>query len=156
MSSQLLIGQTSIALEAWSRLLRGHAALRRSLSASLQAEHGLSINECEALLVLSRAEDGHTRRVDLAERLQLTASGVTRLLAGLERAGLVEKATCSRDARVTYAVLTDAGRTKLEEASGPHQAAIEALFQERYTAEELETLTELLDRLPVAPTACDA
>ena len=156
MSRQLLIGQTSTALEAWTRLLRGHAALRRSLSASLQAEHGLSINECEALLVLSRAENGHTRRVDLAERLQLTASGVTRLLAGLERAGLVEKATCSRDARVTYAVLTDAGRAKLEEASGPHQAAIEALFQERYTGEELETLTELLDRLPVAPTACDA
>src|SRR5438132_8939157 len=156
MSRQLLIGQESTALEAWARLLRGHAALRRSLSASLEEEHGLGINEFEALLLLSRAEDALLRRVDLAERLQLTASGVTRLLAGLERAGLVEKATCSRDARVTYAVLTEAGRAKLEEASGPHQAAIEALFQERYTAEELETLTELLDRLPVAPTACDA
>ena len=156
MSRQLLIGQTSTALEAWTRLLRGHAALRRSLSASLQAEHGLSINECEALLVLSRAENGHTRRVDLAERLQLTASGVTRLLAGLERAGLVEKATCSRDARVTYARLTEAGEAKFREASVPHATAIEALFEERYTSEELETLAELLGRLPGAPVACDA
>ena len=101
MSRQLLIGQESKALEAWVRLLRGHAALRRSLSASLQEEHGLGINEFEALLLLSRAEDAHLRRVDLAERLQLTPSGVTRLLAGLEGAGLVEKATCSSDARVT-------------------------------------------------------
>jgi DNA-binding MarR family transcriptional regulator len=156
MSSQLLIGQESRALEAWVRLLRGHTALRRSLNASLQEQHGLGINEFEALLLLSRAENGLLRRVDMAERLQLTPSGVTRLLAGLERAGLVDKATCSSDARVTYAVLTAAGKVKLREASAPHTAAIEALFEERYTSEELETLAELLGRLPGAPIACDA
>src|SRR5919108_1327523 len=112
MSTQLLTDQASPALAAWVRLLRGHAAARRSLSAQLQGTHGLTVNDYEALLVLARAEGNQTRRVDLAEALQLTASGVTRLLDGLEKHGLVEKATCSSDARVTYAVLTATGRSK--------------------------------------------
>jgi DNA-binding MarR family transcriptional regulator len=78
---------------------------------------------------------------------------VTRLLGGLERNGLVERATCSADGRVTYAALTAAGRRKLEEASCSHVAAIRALFEERYTDEELSTLTELLSRLPGAAVA---
>ena len=110
------------------RLLRGHAAMRRSLSTELQADHGLTVNDYEALLLLSRAEDGQLRRVDLADGLQLTPSGVTRLLDGLEEQGLVCKATCDSDARVTYAVVTEAGLKKLREASSSHIAAISALF----------------------------
>ena len=82
--------------------------------------------------------------------LQLTASGVTRLLDGLECARLVEKAQCESDARVTYAVLTDAGRTKLKDASCSHVAAIHELFAGRYTEAEIETLADLLGRLPGA------
>ena len=84
MSTQLLTTQESLALGAWVRLLRGHAAARRSLSTELQTGHGLTVNDYEALLLLSRAEANCMRRVDLAEGLQLTASGVTRLLDGLE------------------------------------------------------------------------
>jgi DNA-binding MarR family transcriptional regulator len=131
-------------------MLRGGAALRRALSAKLQSEHGLSINDYEALLVLSRAEDGRLRRVDLAASLVLTASGVTRMLDGLQAAGLVEKASCSSDARVTYAVLTAKGRSALECAAADHTAAVAELFEERYSAEELETLAALLARLPEA------
>lgn len=130
-------------------LLRGHAVARRGLDAQLQAVHGLSVNDYEALLLLANAEDGHLRRVDLAEGLQLTASGVTRLLDGLEAAGYVEKALCSRDARVTYAVLTDAGRARLEAASCSHVASVRALFEDRFSDDELVTLAELLGRLPV-------
>jgi DNA-binding MarR family transcriptional regulator len=137
-------------LSAWVNLLRGHAGMRRSLSAQLHADHGLTINEYEALLLLSRAEDSHMRHGDLAESLQLTPSGVTRLLDGLRERGFVDKAACSRDARVTYAVLTDVGWAKLEEASCSHVAAILALFQERYSSAEIETLTDLLSRLPGA------
>jgi DNA-binding MarR family transcriptional regulator len=137
-------------MDAWVRLLRGHASITRAFSAQLVAEHGLTLNDYEALLRLSRAEDCALRRVDLAEHLVLTASGVTRLLDGLERAGLVAKRRCDSDGRVAYAVLTAAGRAKLEEAGCGHVAAVRALFQERYTPEELETLAELLGRLPGA------
>jgi DNA-binding MarR family transcriptional regulator len=148
MSSQVLTSQESRALEAWVRLLRGHAAARRSLSARLHAEHGLTVNGYEALLLLSKAEENSMRRVDLSDALQLTASGVTRLLDGLEEQGCVEKRSCSSDARVTYAALTETGRKKLKKASSSHVAGIDALFQERFTDQELETLVELLGRLP--------
>src|SRR5437899_398568 len=118
MISQVLSPQQSQkAAEAWGRLLRGHAAVRRSLDTQLRGDHGLTVNDYETLLLLSRAEDCRLRRIDLADGLQLTASGVTRLLDGLEEKGLVEKATCASDARVTYAVLTDIGREKLEQAA---------------------------------------
>ena len=148
MSSSPLV-QTP-AVEAWSKLLRGYAETARVLSAELTREHGLTINDYEALLLLGHAEDGCLRRTDLVGGLKLTASGVTRLLEGLEAAGLVSRAACSSDGRVAYAVLTEAGRAKLEEASRSHLAAVAELFEERYTREELETLAELLERLPGA------
>src|SRR5215210_715052 len=156
LSRQLSTRQASPALDSWARLLRGHAALRRSLSAQLHEEHGLSVTDYEALLLLSRADDELMRRVDLAEGLGLSASGVTRLLDGLERQGLVEKGTCASDARVTYAVLTDAGRARLEESSRLHVATIEAVFAERYDSDELAVLAELLARLPGAAGASGA
>jgi DNA-binding MarR family transcriptional regulator len=152
MTSQVLTSQLSPALTAWVRLLRGHGAARRTLDASLQADHGLTVTGYEALLLLSRAANP-LRRVDLAEGLALTASGVTRLLDGLEADGFVAKASCPSDARATYAVLTDAGRTKLADASCSHVGAVRELFEERYTAEELETLAALLLRLPGAAGA---
>ena len=135
------------AVDAWIRLLRGHAAATRALNAQLLREHGLTINDYEALLVLAKTEGSSVRRTDLARDLELTASGVTRLLDGLESAGLVAKRACEADARVSYAVLTDAGRARLAQASCSQVAAIDELF-EGYTEEELETLAALLERLP--------
>lgn len=149
MSSQVLSEQES-AVDVWGRLLRGHAGVARELSASLQAEHGLTINDYEALLLLSKAERNALRRIDLASKLVLTASGVTRLLDGLQRAGWVAKEDCESDARVTYAVLTAAGRAKLEQAACSHVQHIRSLLEERYSCAELETLTTLLSRLPGA------
>ncbi len=147
------------ALDAWVRLLRGHSASVRELNAQLTADWGLTINDYEALLLLAHAEGERLRRTDLVQNLQLTASGVTRLLDGLETAGLVEKAHCESDARVTYAVLTEAGRTKLQDASCSHVAAIRELFEARYSDAELKTLADLLGRLPGASAAagdCEA
>jgi DNA-binding MarR family transcriptional regulator len=120
------------------------------LSAELQEEHGLTINDYEALLVLSRAEGERLKRVDLARSLLLTPSGITRLLQGLEDAGLVERAACATDLRVTYAQLTDAGREKLEAASGSHVASIQALFEEHFADEEIDVMAEILGKFPGA------
>jgi DNA-binding MarR family transcriptional regulator len=134
------------AVKAWLGLLRGHRALAREFTARLLAEHDLTLNDYEVMAHLSRASDRRMRRVDLAERLQLTPSGITRLLEGLERAGLAEKATCDSDARVTYAVLTDAGLERLREASTTHVADIEAALG-CFSPDELETLGSLSARL---------
>ena len=136
------------ALDVWVRLLRGHAATARALNAQLVRDHDLTINDYEVLLLLAHAEDGRLRRTDLAQNVQLSPSGVTRLLDGLEAAGFVEKGVCASDGRVVYAVLTAAGRDKLETAACSHVRAIAELFETRYTEEELATLAELLGRLP--------
>jgi DNA-binding MarR family transcriptional regulator len=136
-------------LESWVSFLRSHAAITRELSAQLQREHGLTLNDYEVLLHLKNAEGWRMRRVDLAESVLLTASGITRLLEGLERAGLVCKETCSSDARVVYAKLTDEGAETLRVAGVTHLRGVEELFLGRYSGSELATLAELLSRLPV-------
>ena len=137
-------------LASWVTFLRAHAAITREMSAQLQREHGLTLHDYEVLLHLSRAEGHLMRRVDLAQSVLLTASGITRLLDGLERAGFVEKASCPSDARVSYAKLTGAGRRKLAEARRTHFAGIEELFLGRFDEGELDRLAELLSRLPLA------
>jgi DNA-binding MarR family transcriptional regulator len=136
-------------LDAWVSFLRSHAAITRELSAQLQREHGLTLNDYEVLLLLSHADEGRLRRVDLAEQILLTASGITRLLEGLERAGFVVKESCSSDARVSYAKLTESGRGKLRDAAVTHLRGIDELFTGRYSDPELASLAELLGRLPV-------
>ncbi len=108
MSSQVLSEQ-SLEAQAFVSLIRAHAAATRRLSAQLSADHGLTISDFEVLLRLGRAADRRMRRVDLAEEVLLTASGITRLLDGLESKGYVERASCDTDRRVVYAVLTDDG-----------------------------------------------
>jgi DNA-binding MarR family transcriptional regulator len=144
-------------LEAWVAFLRSHAAIIRELSANLQRQHDLTLNDYEVLLHLAHSEHGMMRRVDLAERVLLTASGITRLLDGLERSGHVEKATCETDARVSYAKLTEQGRRKLREAAVTHLADIDDYFTSRYSESELATLADLLSRLPTTGgnTACE-
>jgi DNA-binding MarR family transcriptional regulator len=142
------LAETPPAVRAWTRLLRAQANAGRLLSAELQREHGLSINDYEALYLLSRADGGRMKRVDLARRLGLTPSGVTRLLEGLERAGHVERAACESDLRVTYAQLTEAGVAKLKTASCGHVAAVCELMEAHLTGSELEGLAETLGKLP--------
>jgi DNA-binding MarR family transcriptional regulator len=144
-SSQVLIEQASG--RAFAALLRAHAAATRSLSAQLSADHGLTLSDYEVLLRLARAPDRRMRRVDLAEQVLLTASGVTRLLDGLEQGGYVERASCSSDRRVVYAVLTEDGLEKLRAASLTHLAQIETLFRARLDESELDDLSALLARL---------
>src|SRR5436190_3536114 len=145
--------ETSTAIDAFVRLVRAHAAVTRQLNAQLSADHGLSISAYEALLRLAKAPDSRMRRVDLAGELLLTAGGVTRLLDGLERDGLVARDVCSSDRRVSYAVLTEAGRDKLREASKSHTRQIRELLGGPFDEDELAHLVALLDRLPgVDPT----
>jgi DNA-binding MarR family transcriptional regulator len=113
--------------------------------------HGLTLNGYEVLLHLAHAPDRRLRRVDLAESILLTASGITRLLDGLERSGYVSRATSEQDARVSYAVLTDEGYEKLRAAAPTHVGGIRDVFGEHFSNAELEKLAELLGRLPAEP-----
>jgi DNA-binding MarR family transcriptional regulator len=144
--SQVLSEQSS-AVRAFVALVRAHSAAIRQLNAQLTRDHGLTINDYEVLLRLARAEDRRMRRVDLANEVLLTASGITRLLDGLEKAGFVERGSCDTDRRVVYAVLTDTGREKLRTASKTHVVQIEELFAARLEEPEQAAFADLLERM---------
>jgi DNA-binding MarR family transcriptional regulator len=130
--------------------MRAQATTRRDLALQLQEQHGLTMSAYEALYVLSRADERRLKRVELAERLVLTPSGVTRLLEGLEESGMVEKVACETDLRISYAQLTDAGAVKLEQASCGHTGSIRTIFEEHLDEDEIATLAELIGKLPGA------
>src|SRR3954447_20315718 len=138
--------QTPARLESWVSFLRAHAAITRQLNADLLNAHGLTLSDYEVLLRLANADDKMMRRVDLAQSVLLTASGITRLLDGLEETGCVEKVGCDSHGRVSSARLPPAGSRKLSEAAETHLAGIEELFSGRFSDEELERLAERLPR----------
>jgi DNA-binding MarR family transcriptional regulator len=153
LSTQELSADLPITETAWLRFLRAHAAITRELSSRLEALHELTLSDFDVLIQLYYADGQRMRRIDLARSVLLTASGITRLLDGLESCGLVAKERCDSDARVTYAALTKAGVKKIEEARESHVADIEELFGSRFSPDERMQLAELLGRLPLAHTA---
>src|SRR3979409_1907333 len=119
-------------LEAWRSYLQSHASIVRVLDAELVAAHGMPARDYEVLLYLSQAPERRLPMSALAERTMLTRSGITRLIDGLVDAGYIERAACSEDARVSYALLTDEGYEKLRQAGCSHVASIRRLFLEHY------------------------
>lgn len=138
------------ALDAWRSYLQSHASIMRVLDADLVAEHGMTTRDYEVLLYLAQAPDRKMAMSALAEQTMLTRSGITRLIDGLVTSGLIERVACARDARVSYAHLTDAGYEKLRGAGCAHVQSINRLFLEHFTPEEVEQLAALLSRLPGA------
>jgi DNA-binding MarR family transcriptional regulator len=128
--------------------MRAHSVLRRELDAEVLRPRGLTMNDFEALMHLSRADELRLRRVDLVERLMLTPSGVTRLLEGLQEAGLVENLQCEDDARVTWARLTQDGVETLGCVGASHTERLRVLFRDTLSEDEVEQLSELLGKLP--------
>jgi DNA-binding MarR family transcriptional regulator len=136
-------------------MLGAHGALTREMNAHLVAAHGLTLTDYEVLLRLSSAPEVGLTRSDLAHSTLLTQGGITRLLGGLERAGLVESASGETDRRI-YARLTEAGQERFREAARTHVHDIATMFTERFSSDELATLAELLGRLPGKPEQTDS
>jgi DNA-binding MarR family transcriptional regulator len=155
LTTQQLKDQALPSTDAFGNLLGAHAALTRDLNAALVASHGLTINDYGCLLLLSRAGDEGMRRIDLANELQLSPSGITRLLDRLEDQGLVGKGACKEDARVSYAILTEAGLAKIKEAWPEHVEQVERRVGAILSEEEIQTLAELLGRLSDGNQSCD-
>ena len=135
-------------LRAWLAFLRAHAGVSRQLDADLIAGHGLTLNDYDVMVTLDHAPGSRLRMSELADRILLTRSGVTRRVDRLERAGLVQRVTCASDARGAFAELTAKGRETLVAARATHMRGVQALFAERFTDDELDTLAALLSALP--------
>ena len=127
-------------LAAWHGMLTLYSRVMRDLDRDLLASHQISIREFDVLITLANAPDRRLRMSDLAQRVMLTPSGLTRLVERLERARLVERQTDPSDARSFRAVLTDPGAQRLEEARATHNAVIRVRVTDRLSVQELREL----------------
>jgi DNA-binding MarR family transcriptional regulator len=135
---------------AWQALLQAHARITRRLDEELQAAHGLSLAEYDALLQIAHAPGRRVRMNVLANRVLLSRSGITRLVDRLEAAGSVERIACSSDARGQEAVLTPSGLERLRTAAGTHLDGVRRYFLERFDAADLDAIQRSLSRVAVA------
>ncbi len=131
----------------WRDFLVAHARLQRILDHELRAEHDISLAEYDALLVLAAAPDRRLRMHQIADRVLLSRSGVTRLIDRLVADGSVERDTCTTDARGAEAVLTRAGLGRLREASSTHLRGIDEHFFAQIPADDLDALGRIMGRL---------
>lgn len=143
-------------MRAWARFIHAHATIVRQLETELQGAHGLGLGEFEALLQLSITDLGRLRMSDLADRLVLSRSGVTRLVDRLEAAGCIVRVTCSSDARGSFAELTDTGRSRLLEAAPTHVDGVRTHFVDRIPGGDLDGLTRTLEELARPDRTTDA
>ncbi len=134
-------------LSAWRGMLRVHSEIIAALDRELESEHDLPLGSYEVLLNLHDAPDGALRMGELAERLFLSRSGLTRLIDRLVKAGLVERTSCSSDRRGYNAKLTAAGRKRFEEAQPTHLHGVREHFLDKLRDSDLGHLADAWSRI---------
>ena len=138
---------TSPAFSAVLRLLGANARLEERFAGGLGSLHGLALKEVLLLMHLERAPRRRLSRIDLAKRLYVSPSTVTRMAAPLEKLGMVSREADPRDARLAYVVLTEAGQELVANARATLEGMAADVFRDRWTKTEIAALAELLGRL---------
>jgi DNA-binding MarR family transcriptional regulator len=144
---------SDVEMDAWRGFLRVHNALVKALDAEMEAQHGLPLTSYEVLLYLARAPEGRLRMAELADRVLLSRSGMTRLVDRLERDGLLACDTCASDARGCFAVLTPAGDELLGRARMTHLDGVREAFLSHLGHDDLQHLSALWERVLPGSTA---
>jgi DNA-binding MarR family transcriptional regulator len=143
-------------LAAWRGLLRVHVALGKLLDAELSRAHDLPLSSYEVLITLQAAPGKRCRMAELADRVLLSRSGMTRLVDRLEREGLLVRDTCTSDGRGCFAVLTEAGEDLLARARPTHLAGVRDRFLRHFSQAELAEMAGWWERvLPGASSSAD-
>jgi DNA-binding MarR family transcriptional regulator len=132
---------------AWHGSLLFTNAATRALDEALAASHGISVKEFDVLITLYNAPDGRLRMAELADRVVLSASGVTHLVTRLERDGLVQRIVDDNDRRSFFAALTTEGRQRLRDSRPTHNEVVREHLTRRLTPAQLKTLGSLWDKV---------
>jgi DNA-binding MarR family transcriptional regulator len=127
--------ETGSDAHTWNRLLILHTQVESRLAAVLQRRHGLGLSEYRALGFLEQADRNELRMTELADRLGLNQSSVTRLVGRLNAAEFTYRDLCPDDKRGAYTVLTAAGRDRYREARTTYDATLSAALDELAAAD---------------------
>lgn len=144
---------------AWGLVLEGTNRVSGALGRQLEDEVGIPLTWFEVLLRLGRSPGQRLRMVELSRQISFSDSGLSRLADRMEKAGLIDRALCRTDRRGTEAVLTDQGVDTLQRALAVHVGGLRTHLLDHVSAQELDTLTRVMDRLrsaPAQPTVPDA
>jgi DNA-binding MarR family transcriptional regulator len=128
---------------AWRCWLRAHALLVRTLDADLRAEHGMTLLTYDALVQLSEAPDRRLYMKDLAAALVYSASGLTRIVDGLERVGYARRVIDPNNRRATAVTLTPAGLAALKAAWPTHARGVTEHFTSHTSTTQARTLAKV-------------
>jgi DNA-binding MarR family transcriptional regulator len=144
---------TDTEMRAWQALLHAYHEVIRTLDRELRDEHDLPLAAYDVLLRLARAPDRALRMTDLAERVMLSPSGLTRLVDRLSAKRLVERRTDPGDGRVALASLTDEGLKQLRRAARTHLRGIREHYTGRLSTAQLRQVASGLETItgPHAP-----
>lgn len=126
--------------QTWLTFLNVGGLLNRRLGQQLERDSGLSHLQYEILVRLDDAATNEMRMSDLAAVLLNSKSKLTYQIDRLEQSGLVRRRSSSNDMRAVYAVITESGRRKLQEAAPGHVAAVRDLFIDVLSAEQLDAI----------------
>ncbi len=135
-------------LAVWRAFLEAHASLTHQLEQELEEERGLPLTWYGVLLHLHEA-GGQLRMNELAERVLLHKSSLTRAVDRMEEAGLVERIACPSDGRSRYAVITEEGRRTLRWAAPVHLRGVQRHFASHLTDSDVVALTRVFAKLPL-------
>ena len=146
-------------LATWRLMLVSFARLSRRLDEDLRAAHDLTLAEYEALLRIAESPDARLRMSQLALEVELSKSGVTRLIDRLVSDGFVERCQCSHDARGAEAVLTPAGRQRLGAARDTYLRGLDRFLMEPISSADRAALERAMTAISqtagdAAPGAC--
>jgi DNA-binding MarR family transcriptional regulator len=145
-----------LSTSAWGALLQVHAAVVPLLDQKLVAEVGMPLRFYDVLLELAVSPDRKLRMTDLADRVVLSRTRVSRLVDEMATAGLLVREQNPQDGRSAYAALIDLGLRRYREAAPVYLAGIEEHFAQRLGDRQLEALAPTLQLvLSVLPTAGD-
>lgn len=132
-------------LRAWRAFLDAQATVLRRLEADLVAADGMTLAEFDVLIQLRLAPDHRLRMTDLSERVRLSPSGITRLVDRLAKTGLVKRGRCASDRRGTWAILTAAGRGRIDHVTPIHLRGVRDHFARRMSAVQMSNLAAALE-----------
>jgi DNA-binding MarR family transcriptional regulator len=133
-------------LHAWAVLLGAHATLVEKIEAALTAAKLPPLGWYDVLWELEKAEGGKLRMHELAQRVVLSRSNLTRLADRLEAAGLIRRVDTTHDRRGYDCVITRAGLVMRKKMWPIYKAEIERLFSRHITIDEARTLGDALGR----------
>ncbi len=135
----------------WRSFLRAHAVVLSELERELDRDAALPLAWYDVLLTLAQAPERRLRMAELADRVMLSRSGLTRLVDRIEKAGYVRREPSPDDARGTFTVLQPTGLRRLRDAVPTHLAGVQRHWLAHFDDDELRTLGALLSRIDTAP-----